>query len=126
MRYISHKPIYLQIAYDIVLKIKEGDIPKASLLPSVRELSVIYEVTPKTIQAVTKYLSDNGIIKVKPGVGSVITNDDKIINNIHQSHARLITSEYISQMKQIKSTDEEIMKMIQLSLKEETCHDKNQ
>lgn len=119
MNYINHKPIYLQIAYDLVLKIKNDEIPKASLLPSVRELSLRYEVTPKTIQSVTKYLSEINIIKIKPGVGSVITNNDDFIIEAHNNYAKTLTKEFIESMHQINIKNEEIKHLLNTSLEEE-------
>lgn len=119
MNYINHKPIYLQIAHDIVLKLYNGSLPKASLLPSVRELSIDYKVTPKTIQAVTKYLSDFHIIDTKAGVGSVITNDEKIIKMLHKKHGEENTKEYLSAMKQLSYLKEDILAFIQKQLEEE-------
>lgn len=120
MKYIDHKPIYLQIAYDIVLKLYQEILPKASLLPSVRELSVTYEVTPKTIQSVTKYLSEKNIITIKAGVGSVITNNDDIIKKVHQLHATELAKEFIASMKQLHINNHDILTLINVSLKEET------
>lgn len=122
MNYINHKPIYLQIAYDIILKIRNNIIPKASLLPSVRELSLRYEVTPKTIQSVTKYLSEINIIKIKAGVGSVITNDDDIIIKAHTNYATSLTKEFIESMHQISIQNDEIKNLLNTSLEEEN-HD---
>lgn len=122
MNYINHKPIYLQIAYDIILKIKNKTIEKATLLPSVRELSLQYEVTPKTIQSVTKYLSEINVIKIKPGVGSVVTNDDEIIIEAHNSYAKSLTKEFIESMHQIHITNSQIKEILDSSLKEDT-HD---
>lgn len=119
MNYINHKPIYLQIAYDIILKIKSNTIPKASLLPSVRELSLRYEVTPKTIQSVTKYLSEINVIKIKAGVGSVITNDDDIIIKAHMNYAKALTKEFIESMHQININDNKIQNILNISLEEE-------
>lgn len=119
MNYIKNKPIYLQIAHDIVIKIISGEIKKASLLPSVRELSVTYSVTPKTIQNVTQYLSDNHILDKKPGVGSVVTANETIVKKLHQFHGMDETKEYIESMKNLYFTEKEIMTFLKNEFMEE-------
>lgn len=117
MYFIKNKPIYIQIAHDIVLKIIKNEIKPATLLPSVRELSVTYKVTPKTIQSVTKYLDEYKIIKRKPGVGSVITNDLKKVEALHYKHGLENTKEYTDYMASLHYTKEEIMTYLEDALK---------
>lgn len=124
MKYISNKPIYIQIAHNIVLDLYTKELPLASLLPSVRELSITYNVTPKTIQAVTKYLADNLIIIKKASVGSVITNTYEIIEKLHYKHGKENTKEYIKQMTLLSYKDEDILQIVQNTLKE-LKYDKN-
>jgi GntR family transcriptional regulator len=112
MKYNTHKPIYLQIAYQIVLDIYDKKIPLATLLPSVRELSVTYNVTPKTIQSVTKYLAENGIINKKPSVGSVITNVYDNVENLHRKHGINNSKEYIEFMKSLSYKNDEILQIV--------------
>ena len=112
MKYNTNKPIYLQIAYKIVLDIYDKKIPLATLLPSVRELSVTYGVTPKTIQSVTKYLAENNIINKKPSVGSVITNNYENIEYLHKLHGINNSKEYIEQMKSLSYKNDEILQII--------------
>ena len=119
MNYIKNKPIYIQIAHDIVIRILNDEIKKASLLPSVRELSVTYSVTPKTIQNVTQYLSDNLILDKKPGVGSVVTANETIVKQLHQLHGVEESKEYIESMKSLYFTKTEIMTFIKNEFMEE-------
>lgn len=117
MYFIKNKPIYIQIAHDIVQKILKNEIEPATLLPSVRELSVTYNVTPKTIQTVTKYLDDFEIITRKPGVGSVITNDLAKVRMLHYKHGMENTNEYTEYMNTLNYSKDEILQYIQESLK---------
>lgn len=117
MYFIKNKPIYIQIAHDIVLKIMNNEIKPATLLPSVRELSVTYNVTPKTIQSVTKYLDEHKVIKRKPGVGSVITNDLEKVEKLHYKHGIENTKEYTNYMASLQYTKEDILKYLDDALK---------
>lgn len=117
MYFIKNKPIYIQIAHDIVLKILNKEIKPATLLPSVRELSVTYKVTPKTIQAVTKYLDEHEIIKRKPGVGSVITNQLEKVKVLHYKHGLENTLDYTNYMASLHYTKEDILTYLEDALK---------
>jgi len=119
MNYIKNKPIYIQIAHDIVLKILNKEIESATLLPSVRELSVTYKVTPKTIQAVTKYLDENKVVNRKPGVGSVITQDIEEVKRLHYKHGLENTKEYLEYMKTLVYSNKEILDYIKELTKED-------
>ncbi len=126
MNYTNNKPIYIQIAHDIVLKIVNEKIPLASLLPSVRELSVLYTVTPKTIQAVTKYLSENQIIVKKASVGSVVTNDYMIVKNLHHKHGVEYAKEYILSMEKLSYSHNEIREYLHKCLEGDDTDDNNE
>lgn len=112
MNFIKNKPIYLQIAHDLILKMINGEIKTATLLPSVRELSVLYGVTPKTIQSVTLYLSEQGVITRKAGVGSVVTTNLEILNVVHNKYGEEMTLEYIESMRSIGFDQKRLLDMI--------------
>lgn len=124
MNFTKNKPIYLQIAHEIILEIYNHNISLASIMPSVRELSVKYQVTPKTIQAVNKHLNELEVITTKPGVGSVITADYDLIKHIHKLNGKSYTLEYIESMKKLSYQDDEIINYIRSSLKGEHNNDK--
>ena len=117
MYFIKNKPIYIQIAHDIVVKILSKEIKPATLLPSVRELSVTYNVTPKTIQSVTKYLDEYSIITRKPGVGSVITNDIEKVKELHYKHGLKNTIEYTKYMESLHYSRQDIMSYLEDAFK---------
>ena len=71
----SDIPIYIQIATDIKEQIISKRFSEGSKLPSVRDLSVIYEVTALTIQRAVQQLEYEGIIQSKKGVGNFVTEN---------------------------------------------------
>jgi len=125
MNFTKNKPIYLQIAHEIILDIYNHNISLASIMPSVRELSVTYQVTPKTIQAVSKHLNELGVITTKPGVGSVITANYELIKTVHKLNGQSYTLEYIESMKKLSYQDDEIINLIKSCLKGDQNNDKN-
>ena len=73
MQIKSDSPIYIQIATDIKEKILSNKYEVGSKLPSVRELSVVYEVTTLTVQRAMQQLEIEGVIQSKKGIGSFVT-----------------------------------------------------
>ena len=73
MQIKSDSPIYIQIATDIKEKILNDKYAAGCKLPSVRDLSVVYEVTTLTVQRAMQQLEIEGMIQSKKGIGSFVT-----------------------------------------------------
>ena len=61
-----------KIYLDIEQKIKAGDYPIGSLIPSEHELAKMYNVSRETIRKAQKLLLENGFIQKKQGRGSIV------------------------------------------------------
>lgn len=61
-----------RIYLDIEQKIKAGDYPIGSLIPSEHELAKNYNVSRETIRKAQKLLLENGFIQKKQGRGSIV------------------------------------------------------
>lgn len=61
-----------KIYLDIEKKIKAGDYPIGSLIPSEHELAKMYDVSRETIRKAQKLLLENGFIQKKQGRGSIV------------------------------------------------------
>lgn len=61
-----------RIYLDIEHKIKAGDYPIGSLIPSEHELAKHYDVSRETIRKAQKLLLENGFIQKKQGRGSIV------------------------------------------------------
>ena len=69
---ISRKPIYEQIVEGIEREILKGLLHEHEKLPSVRELSVMLDTNPNTIQKAFTELDRAGIIISNPGRGCFV------------------------------------------------------
>ena len=70
-RNMTNKPIYIKIYDKIKSAIKGGPYPPGSFLPTEQELETLYQVSRTTIRKAVKLLSDEGILSVRQGCGTM-------------------------------------------------------
>lgn len=110
MQFKSDIPIYIQIATDIKEQILGNKFPEATKLPSIRELSVSYEVTALTVQRALQLLENEKVIEVKKGVGSFVEKNCR--KKLEKSMIYKQTEEFIRGMKNMGLNNEEIQGLI--------------
>ena len=64
---------YRQIVYAATRAILAGELAAGAVFPSVRELSQALKVNPNTAQKAVAELIRDGLIAVRPGIGTVVT-----------------------------------------------------
>ena len=75
----SETPLYMQIVEQSKVAIAAGYLQNGDKFPSVRELSKELLINQTTVSKAFKELSNQGIIKTQPGIGTVIElNSEKI------------------------------------------------
>ena len=72
MIFVENIPIYVQIADDIKDQIVSGKLTDGDKLLSLREYSLLYEVTALTMQRALGLLESEDVIDTKKGVGSFV------------------------------------------------------
>jgi GntR family transcriptional regulator len=70
----SGEPPYRQVVYAATKAIVSGELVPGASFPSVRELSQALKINPNTAQKVVAELVRGGLLEVKPGVGTLVTN----------------------------------------------------
>jgi len=65
---------YRQVVYAATKAIVSGELLPGSAFPSVRELSQALKINPNTAQKVVAELVRDGLLEVRPGVGTLVTN----------------------------------------------------
>jgi len=110
LQFKSDIPIYIQIATDIKEQILGNKFPEATKLPSIRELSVSYEVTALTVQRALQLLENEKVIEVKKGVGSFVEKNCR--KKLEKSMIYKQTEEFIRGMKNMGLNNEEIQGLI--------------
>lgn len=64
---------YRQVVYAATKAVVSGELEPGTPFPSVRELSVALKINPNTAQKVIAELVRDGLIEVRPGVGTFVT-----------------------------------------------------
>jgi GntR family transcriptional regulator len=64
---------YRQIVYAATKAIVSGELASGARFPSVRELSQALKINPNTVQKAIAELIRNGLLVVRPGIGTVVT-----------------------------------------------------
>jgi GntR family transcriptional regulator len=65
---------YRQVVYAATKAIVAGELRAGATFPSVRELSQALKINPNTAQKVVTELVRDGLLEVRPGIGTVVTN----------------------------------------------------
>lgn len=64
---------YRQIVYAATKAVVSGELAAGASFPSVRELSQALRISPNTAQKVVTELVRDGLLEVRPGIGTVVT-----------------------------------------------------
>jgi len=80
---MTNKPIYIKIYDKLKSAIKGGTYPPGSFLPTEQELETLYQVSRTTIRKAVKLLSDEGILSVRQGCGTMVM-DIRTTQNYNQ------------------------------------------
>jgi GntR family transcriptional regulator len=117
-KFDDRMPIYLQIMdlikKDIVTcKLKCGD-----KLPSVREMATNLKVNPNTLQRSYQELERLEIVYTQRGMGTFVSDDITMVDTLKLEMAQKIVDSFISQMKSLGFSENEIINSINLKIRE--------
>lgn len=96
MNFKDANPIYLQIAERISEEILAGKFSSNERIPSVREYSALLEVNINTTVKAYDYLSNQGIIYNKRGMGYFVAPD--AIEHIRESNRQQFMEETLPEV----------------------------
>lgn len=108
----NKSPIYLQIIKYIKQQIVIGELNPGDTVPSRREMALELNINLNTVQRAYKEMGEMGIINTFKNYQSNITTDKEILNNIKIELINESLDTFIENMKSIKLTKEEVMKII--------------
>ena len=63
-----------QIVDDLAERIRAGEYPPGSQLPTYAALAALYDVSPATVAIVIRILRDRGVVVGVPGRGTYVAN----------------------------------------------------
>ena len=68
---------YRQVVFAATKAIVSGELRAGASFPSVRELSQALKINPNTAQKVIAELVRDGLLEVRPGIGTIVTGGRK-------------------------------------------------
>ena len=119
MKFDDKLPIYIQIMNYMKKKIITGEINGGDKLPSVRELSTKLRVNPNTIQRTYQELERENLVFTQRGMGTFVTEDKQIVKNLKKDMASDIIESFISEMKGLGFSYDEIAEVVKDRTKKE-------
>lgn len=114
MDFLNDTPIYIQIMNLIKADIVSGKIQKGEKLMSTRELAIELKVNPNTIQRVFRELENEQICYTKRGMGTYVTDDDRIVETLKAQLATEKIEQFIIGMKQLNFSLSEIIDRLRM------------
>jgi len=115
--FLNTQPIYLQIMNLIKKQIATSVFNPGQLLESVRELAMIYQVNPNTVQRALSELEREGLVRSERTIGRYITKDEAAIAQLHQNLVDDATSTYINTLLELHMSPESIITAVKNRLK---------
>ncbi|MFB0917617.1 MAG: GntR family transcriptional regulator [Clostridiaceae bacterium] len=105
-------PIYMQIARKLKIEILSNRLKGGDKLPSVREIAETYKVNPNTVQRVFMELDKEKLTYSERGVGTFVTMDNKILENVKLQESNKIVGDFTNEMKGFGYSDKEILNIV--------------
>jgi GntR family transcriptional regulator len=122
-KFETTKPIYMQIAERIFQQIVRGELTIGDKLPSVREMAIQSGVNPNTIQRTYSEMERMGIVETKRGQGTFVTENEELVSSLKIRLQTDIIHSFVTSMKDIGFSKEEIIMGLQEYLNGRDKHD---
>ena len=112
MDFNQNLPIYIQIMNLIKDKMASGEICGGDKLASVREFSKELKVNPNTVQRAYQELEREQLVSTRRGMGTFITDDEKIIKDLKRAMAGDVIESFLNKMEKLGFTPNEIIHIL--------------
>ena len=113
MQYDLSRPIYEQVAMDLLKDILNGKLLPGEKLPSGRELALRYEINPNTAARVYQEMERRELCFRKRGMGTYVTEEEEKIRKEKRQLAKSYTKEYLKRMEELAIPFQELAKYLQ-------------
>lgn len=112
MNYNQKEPINFQIKQDIKKKIISGEyLPNEKMAP-VRELAVLYEVNPNTMQKALSELETEQLLFTRRTAGRFITDDQKRILLLKEEMVKEQIKNFVNEIQSFGIDEETVLKLV--------------
>lgn len=101
MEFDARIPIYLQIIEKVKKDIIMGRLERGDKMPSVRVLAGELKVNVNTVQRVYQELEREEVIFTQRGIGSFVTEEERIIQKIKKETAYRLLGDFVRGMREL-------------------------
>ncbi|MBP2057064.1 DNA-binding transcriptional regulator YhcF (GntR family) [Lactobacillus colini] len=119
MQFQDNIPIYVQIEKYLYRQIALGQLKPGEKVPSVRQLAVELTVNVNTVQRALNQMNNEGILYVKRGLGSFVTEDVELISQKRQELVEEALSEFLKSTAQLGLTAKQTLTALKKYIEEE-------
>lgn len=103
------QPIYQQVISEIQRSLVRGELKPGDKLPSQRDLAQAMKVNHNTIQRAYREMEGEGLVETIRGMGTFITNNPIIVEEIRQKMAGESIARFIEEMRSLGIKGEQII-----------------
>ncbi len=108
----SREPIYIQVVTYFKQQIALGKLEAGDEIPSRRELGVLLNINPNTVQKAYKEMEDQNLIVTERNFPSHITEDEAILKEVRKDLIMEATIQYVESMKKITISMDEVIESV--------------
>jgi len=112
IEYDNTKPIYLQIMRLLNYKIVRGEYKPGDKLPSWVDAGLMFNVNHNTIARTYLAMSMEGIVNTRRGEGTFVTEDQSILDELHERMKQELLQDFVSVMNRLGYSLSEISKTL--------------
>lgn len=109
----NERPIYIQLAEILRIKIITGELKQGQRIPSIRELALTMKVNPNTMLKALLELEKEKLIYTERTNGKYVTSNQDLISYVRSNIANEIVHNYLNKMQIIGLDYQEALKYLQ-------------
>lgn len=113
----NRDPVYLQVVNYFKQQLATGQLTGGQEVPSRRELAMMLNINPNTVQKAYKEMEDQKLIMTERNFPSKVTTDEAVLQNVRKELIYEATAQYIRTMKQIAVPVEELLDAVKEEFK---------
>ncbi len=111
-------PIYIQIMEDFKKKMIRGELKTGDKILSQREYAKLVKVNPNTVQRAYREMEMLNLVETLRGQGTFVSVTSAKLGEIKKEMAQDFLNTFISEMKDLNYSNEEIINLLKEAFKE--------
>lgn len=111
-KFSNDKPVYIQIADELMLRIVSGVYKPGESIPAVSELAEEARVNPNTVQKALEELEKDGYVISLKTSGVFVTEDTELIGSFRDCRADEAIAAFIAEMERLGVAKDELPEKI--------------